>query len=454
MIVVSHRGPFGFTAHADGTFTAQRGGGGVVSALGPLLPEQPDRVRWIAAAMSDDDRAAVRAGAVEAEGVDLDLLVLDPTVHRMHYDVVSNGVLWFLHHGLFDAVRRPRFDARFREAWDAYVEVNRQFATAVTANAADGDVVLVQDYQLFLVGASVREARSDLRVVHFTHTPFCGPNSIRMLPDDVAAALVSALSCAPAGFHTARWGRAYEACAREVLGADEAPPWFAASLGVDARALEAVAESDDGRAAAAALDALVGDRQLVMRTDRVEPSKNIVRGFLAYERMLELRPELRERVVFAAMLYMSRGGLSEYLAYGNEVEHTVARINERFATADWEPIVLDLRDDFARSVAGLRRYDVLLVNPVRDGLNLVAKEGPLVNERDGVLCLSPEAGAFDELGPAVERVHPFDLEQAAHALANALTLPPDERAARAARLRELASARTPADWLADLLAQA
>jgi trehalose 6-phosphate synthase len=454
MIVVSHRGPYGFTAQSDGTFVAQRGGGGVVSALGPLLPEQPGTVRWVAAAITDDDRAAVQAGAAKAEGVDLDLLVLDPATHRMHYDVVSNGVLWFLHHGMFDVVRRPRFDARFREAWDAYVEVNRQFAKATVAGAVDGDVVLVQDYQLFLVPAFVREARPDLRVVHFTHTPFCGPNSMRVLPDDVAHALVASLAAVPAGFHTARWGRAYEASAREIIGAGATIPWFAASLGVDPSALETIAESDEGRAASAALDETVGDRLLIARTDRVEPSKNIVRGFLAYERLLELHPELRERVVFVAMLYMSRAGLSEYLAYGNEVEQTVARINERFGTAGWAPIVLDLRDDFARSVAGLRRYDVLLVNPVRDGLNLVAKEGPLVNQRDGVVCLSPEAGAFTELEPAVERVHPFDLEQCARALAGALTLPAKERAARAAHLRQLAAARTPADWLADLLARA
>jgi trehalose 6-phosphate synthase len=453
MIVVSHRGPYGFTANDDGTFVAQRGGGGVVSALGPLLLGLPERPRWVAAAITDDDRAAVHAGAAHAEGVDLELLALDPQVHRMHYDVVSNGVLWFLHHGMFDIVRRPRFDARFREAWDGYVDVNRQFAKAVVANAAEGDIVLVQDYQLFLVPAFVRDARPDLRVVHFTHTPFCGPNSIRVLPDDVAGALVSSLSCVPAGFHTPRWGRAYEASVREIIGGPAAP-WFAASLGVDASALETIAESDEGREAAAALEAVVGDRLLVVRTDRVEPSKNIVRGFLAYERLLETRPELRERVVFVAMLYMSRAGLSEYLAYGNEVEQTVSRVNERFATRDWAPIVLDLRDDFARSVAGLRRYDVLLVNPVRDGLNLVAKEGPLLNRRDGVLCLSPEAGAFDELGTAVERVHPFDIEQGARALGTALTMASGERAERAARLRALAAARTPANWLDDLLAHA
>jgi trehalose 6-phosphate synthase len=290
--------------------------------------------------------------------------------------------------------------------------------------------------------------------VHFTHIPFCDPNGIRMLPDDVAAALCASLATGPAGFHTKRWGTAYEASVREVLGAGASPRWFAASLGADALSLEHVAASPEAREEAARLDDAVGDRLVVCRTDRVEPSKNIVRGFLAYERMLETRPELAGRVVFVAMLYMSRAGLPEYLAYGNEVEQTAMRINERFGTRDWAPIILDLRDDFARSVAGLQRYDVLLVNPLRDGLNLVAKEGPLLNRRDGVVCLSREAGAFEELASAVERVHPYDIEQMAGALAGALAMPLDERRSRAERLRALAGARTPTDWLRDLLAHA
>ena len=151
------------------------------------------------------------------------------------------------------------------------------------------------------------------------------------------------------------------------------------------------------------------------------------------------------------MVYPSRQGLAEYLAYENEVQQIVARVNDRWATADWTPILLDDRDDFARSVAGMQRYDVLLVNSLKDGLNLVAKEGPVLNRRDGVLCLSPETGAYPELKAAAIAVHPYDIEQSAGALDDALSIPLDERAVRAAKLRALAIARTPADWLADLV---
>jgi trehalose 6-phosphate synthase len=229
---------------------------------------------------------------------------------------------------------------------------------------------------------------------------------------------------------------------------------FAASLGPDVDALVGVARSDEARAAASELADIVGERQVILRTDRIEPSKNIVRGFAAYDRLLEARPGLRGRVVFVAMVYASRQRVSEYGRYAHDVNEEVARVNDRWATRDWTPIVLDDRDHFPRSVAGLERYDVLMVNAVRDGLNLVAKEGPALNRRDGVLCLSPEAGAYEELRSAVIPMHPYDTEQAAVALETALTMPLDERETRASLLRALAVARSPRDWLADLVGQA
>jgi trehalose 6-phosphate synthase len=452
MIVVTHRGPVSFTPDSDGGFTATRGAGGVVSAFAPLMAETGGM--WVAAAMDDDDRAAVRAGAATTDGFDLRMLDLDPGVHRLHYDLVSNAVLWPLHHGLFDLVRRPRFDRRFREAWEAYSEVNRGFAAVVAESAPKGDAVLVQDYQLALVPGLLREARPDLAVVHFTHTPFCGPDSIRILPDAVSWALCSSLAAVPSGFHTARWARAYQASAREVLGPGAAvTPPFVAPLGPDPTDLARVAASEETAAAAAALDALVEDHLVLVRVDRVEPSKNIVRGFAAYDLLLEEHPQWRGRVVFVALVYPSRESLPEYLAYRQEVEQAAAAVNRRWAERGWTPVLLDTKDHYPTSVAALGRYDVLVVNPMRDGLNLVAKEGPLLNRRDGVLCLSRGAGAFEELGEAAVEVHPFDVLQTAQAMHTALSLTAPERAERASRLRELAAARTAADWLEDLLAR-
>ncbi len=452
MIVVSHRGPVSFRREPDGTFVTRRGAGGVVSALAPLLAGRAD-AQWIAAAISDDDRAAVTAGAVAVDGIDVELLALDAEAHRQHYDVISNRILWFCFHGLFDLAREPVFDAALHNAWDAYRLVNRTFAEAIAERAPQNDVVLVQDLQLLLVPAFLRELRGDLSVSHFTHTPFCGPNSMRVLPDHMARELCESLGTTAAGFHSERWAQAYRASAMEVVGGT-APDAFCASFGPDADDLAATAELAATADARAALDARVGDRRCIVRADRMELSKNIGRGFIAFDELLDRHPEWRERVSFVAMLNPSRGTLPEYRDYRTEVEAIAERVNQRWATGDWEPIIVDTRDDFPRSVAALQRADVILVNPVKDGLNLVALEGPLLNQRDAALCLSREAGAFDLLASDCLAIQPFDVSQTADALHDALDMETHERARRALGLRTAALAR-PADlWLDQLVSRA
>lgn len=454
MILVTNRGPARFTREPDGTFTASRGAGGIVGVLGPhITSDDGDPVGWVALALSDDDRDALAAGAAELPGLDLHLLDFDPRTIRLHYDVVSNATLWFLHHGLFDLPRRPRFDARFREAWAAYTEVNEAIADRVAAVADEGEVVLVHDYQLSLVPGALAAKRPDLHTAHFTHTPFCGPNSIRVLPDDVARGICDSMARVPCGFHTRRWAGAYEASAATALG-DGDRPTFVSPFAADPQELVDTLDSDAGRDALTALEDHIGDRKLILRSDRIDPSKNIVRGFHAFDLLLEQHAEWRGRVVFAAMLNSSRESLPEYQAYRQEVEQAAGRVNERWGKSDWTPVELDLRDDFPRSVAGFARYDVLFVNPLKDGLNLVSKEGPIVNRRAGVVCLSPEAGAFEELAAGVLPAHPYDLEQNAAVLHEALSMPDGARRARADTLRALATARTPEMWLDDLVSAA
>jgi trehalose 6-phosphate synthase len=454
VIVASHRGPISFRRREDGSFEARRGAGGVVSTLAPLLAPRDD-VRWVAAAIGDDDRAAVAGDAVSAAAPHLDLLALDPAAHRMHYDLVSNGTLWFLFHGLYDLPRRPRFDRRWYEAWAGYVEINRAFAAAIAAGAPEGDAVLVQDLHLMLVPGMLRDLRPDLAVVHFSHTPFCGPNSIRVLPEHAAEALCHSLTSCAAGFHTERWAAAFRASAREVLGPDAAlDRVFASTFGPDPAVLEEEAATPAVAAAIATLEDQIGDRRLITRCDRMELSKNIVRGFAAFDLLLDEHPALRERVVFAALLNPSRESLPEYQAYRTEVELAAARVNERWATPGWDPVLLDTRDDFSRALAGFACSDVLLVNPIKDGLNLVAMEGPIVGRRDPALCLSRDAGAFDLLGDACLEVQPYDIVQTADALRVGLEMEPAERAARAARLRAAASACSPTDWLTEQLDRA
>jgi trehalose 6-phosphate synthase len=451
VVIVSNRGPLSFSLGDDGDLVAKRGAGGLVSGLAPLVTGT-DAV-WIAAAISDGDREAASRGVVDAEGFKVRLLSVDPDVYRAAYDVVCNATLWFLHHGLYELARRPRFDTRFREAWESYRQLNRAFADVIAESAPEGAAVLVQDYHLALVALYLADRRPDLRLVHFSHTPFANPDNWRVLPLDLGRELLAGMAAHHAcGFHSSRWADCFRACCAEQLGSE--PQTFVAPLAPDAADIGRVAAGDACAAALAELDATVGDRALLVRVDRIELSKNILRGFHAFEDLLERYPEWRERVVFGAFVYPSREGLPEYLAYRQEVEATVRRINERWGRPGWTPILFDPSDDFPRSVAALRRADVFLINPIRDGLNLVAEEGPLVNERDAILLLSPEAGVWDQLVGAARPVHPYDISGTADALVAALTATPEERAEEAGELRRRAAARTPEDWLADQLAAA
>lgn len=450
LVIVSNRGPVSFQLD-DGELVSKRGAGGLVSGLAPLVVGTG--ATWIAAAISEGERAAAERGAFDAEGFRLRLLAVDPAVYRMAYDVICNATLWFVHHGLFDLAHRPRFDTRWREAWDAYREVNRTFADAVAEDAPTDAIVLVQDYHLTLLATTLRKRRPDLRLIHFSHTPFANADGMRVLPTDVATEILEGLAAHDAcGFHTRRWADSFADACSTLIGRD--PRTFVASLAPDPADFESVAASSACAAALDRLDHEIGDRRFIVRVDRIELSKNLLRGFHAYDDLLERYPEWRGRVLFGAFCYPSREGLPEYLAYRQEVESLVNRLNDKWATADWTPILFDPVDDFPRSVAALRRFDVLMVNPIRDGLNLVAKEGALVNERQGTVLLSTEAGAWAELHDAVIGVNPFDVAGTADALAQALGEEMGDRRDRAERLGRLARSRTNADWLADQLAVA
>jgi trehalose 6-phosphate synthase len=469
LLVASNRGPLSFRERDDGSLEASRGGGGLVSGLSSLTSS--DEVVWVCAALSDSDRAAARhapGGRLDRDGHDtggtaVRMLDIDPATFHRAYNAVANSTLWFVHHLLYAMPTSPAFDAGFRREWASYETYNRAFAEALAEDAAEGAKVLVQDYHLTLLPQQLRELRPDLRIAHFSHTPWAPVDYFRVLPDAVAReTLLGVLGADHAGFHSPRWAKAFAGCCVELLGAtsDGTSVTYDGrttrlgvhALGVDAEALRERGHADDVDARLAALRRRLGDRKAIVRVDRTELSKNIARGLLAYRDLLRRYPQWRGKVTHLASAYPSRHDLPEYREYTAHVQRLATEIEDEFGTDDWRPIVLDVTDDYARSLALYRVGDVLLVNPVRDGMNLVAKEVPLLSEDGCVVVLSTEAGVADEFGDDALLVNPFDVSGTADALDRALSMDADERTARTQRLAEVSAALPPSQWLADQVA--
>ncbi|MET9794592.1 alpha,alpha-trehalose-phosphate synthase (UDP-forming) [Nocardiopsis alba] len=469
ILIASNRGPVSFSTTADGSLEHRRGGGGLVSGMISVATGIDSL--WVCAALSDSDRRA----AGEAPGARLDrthdlggmsvhMLDIPEDVLTGAYTDVSNSTLWFVQHMMYDTPNKPSFGSRFREQWGHYRAYNEAFADALVAGAAVGARVAVQDLHLALVPHILRNRRPDLRIAHFSHTPWAPPEYFRMLPSRVARELLEGMLGADhLGFLSPRWADAFLRCCAEILRADvdlerrtvehggRVIEVGVHALGADEDLLrESAAEPAVAERRSTLLD-LVGDTRLIVRVDRTELSKNIVRGLEAYRELLTARPEWRGRVTHLAFAYPSRGDVPEYRAYTESVLRTAKEINEEFATAEWTPVILEVDDDYPRSLASFQLADVLLVNPIRDGMNLVAKEGPVLSERDCALVLSREAGAADELGDAALLVDPYDTLDTAEALHTALTMPEEERRKRRERLAEAAVALPPRRWFEDQL---
>jgi trehalose 6-phosphate synthase len=446
LVVVAHRGPVRF-ASVDSPSVIERNGGGLVTALRDVM-RHVSEPRFVCAASTAEDHNAAADGWRRVELGDdtcrVRMLALDPRAHHEFYGVIANPLLWFVQHGLWDGTRPP-FGRRELAAWECgYVPVNRAFAQALVdpADAPPGSVVMVHDYHFYLVPGFVRRARPDLFVHFFVHIPWPGPDAWTPLPLRVRRQLFGGLLGSDiVGFQTARDARNFLHGCEALLGLDVDFGRSSVRVGERTVAIRFYPISVDEsslREVAAAPEVVQRERELaasraerlLVRVDRTDPSKNVVRGFVAFDRLLELYPDLEGRVSFLALLQPSRQNVPEYAAHLREIETTAADITRRRARPGWTPIDLRLGDDMALVVAAYKAFDVLMVNSVRDGMNLVCKEALLLNERDGIIALSEEAGAHEELGAIAVSLSPFDVDQQAHALHEALHLCASERRAR------------------------
>lgn len=457
LLVASNRGPLTVVAVEDGDDEIRRGGGGLVSGMQAALSATPDAV-WVSAAMNDRERTLARqapdgriselpqvADALRGD-FDVRMLPIDGPTFRAAYNGIANSTLWFVLHRLYDLPTQPAFDASWRRQWNSYVRFNQAFADALASAAAQGATVMVQDYHLFLVPKMLRDLRPDVKIGIFAHTPWVAPDDFAVLPDDVARAVVEGMLGADVlGFHTERWAQLFRETARAVSGRDaEGVRVF--PLGTDPDEMQRLGGRRIVDGELRVLNDTVGDRLVIGRVDRTELSKNVFRGLLAYRELLRTRPEWRGRVVHTVFNNPSREDLPAYREYTARLERLASDIDDEFSTDDWTPLVFDIGDDYPVALALMRRSDVLFVNSVRDGMNLVVLEGLVLSERSPAVVLSRETGAAEVLGDDAIAVNPFDVSATAEALHEALTMDEADRVARADRMRAAAVRLPPTEW--------
>src|SRR4051794_38911121 len=469
LVLVSNRGPVTFDE--DGSMS--RGTGGLVTALTGLASYRD--ATWIASAMTEGDairaqEAGDRPFTVRSPAggeYQVRFVVSDEEAYDRFYNIFANPMLWFIQHYLWDLSNAPDIRRNEVEAFEfGYNVVNEDLARAVLEeiDGQEEPVVMVHDYHLYTLPGLIRQERPDAFLHHFIHIPWTQSDAWRVLPNRIRQELFSGLLANDIiGFHTQAYKRNFLQCCRDLMDLDVdmdegvvscagREVWVRAyPLPIDATAIQKVAQADRVREFEEELLARRRDH-LILRVDRADLSKNVLRGFSAFDLFLEQHPEFRERVTFIAQLMPSRTDVVEYAEYLERIEALVAVVNHRHGTPDWMPINLKLRDDLEEAVAAYKHYDVLLVNAMFDGMNLVAKEGPLVNEHDGVSILSENTGAHEELGEYALSVNPFDIQELADSIHAALTMPTEERQRRALGLKATVTQHDPGDWIDDQLA--
>jgi trehalose 6-phosphate synthase len=453
-----------FADNDDGTQRVERSGGGLVTALRDLA-NIVDDTRWICAASTAADRSVADTWIPVPLGngtCDMRMLSLDEESHRRFYAQIANPLLWFIQHYLWDQACAPEIRAEEYAAWEhGYVPVNRAFADAVcdAANVPAGSIVMVQDYHFYLVPEMVRARRPDLFLHYFVHIPWPQPDSWRVLPKEWRDAIFRGLlSSDIVAFHTDRYVRNFLLGCQELLDLDVDVRRGSVNfegrqvavchypISIDTATLEELAARPTVTDYTDEVEAIRREK-IILRVDRTDPSKNVIRGFHAFDRMLELHPEWRERVTFLALLQPSRQDVPEYASYLDGIYDVTVEVNGKHGNDQWMPIDFRLIDNLELAVAAYRRCDVLVANSVYDGMNLVAKEVLVVNERSCVLALSENAGAHDELGAVALTLQPFDIEQQAQALFEALTMDDDERHTRHDIGAEIVRTNDVAKWL-------
>ncbi len=450
LILVTNRGPVEYDIGKDKKLRRRRGAGGVVTALTDAI----NRIdtTWVALAMTEGDRQAMQEAEngllpppAGKQNMHLHYVTVPKRVYHQHYNVISNQVLWFLQHYLDQHDNGSSSSEQIRKAWEnGYVRTNQALADAVSAEIERGEgsvVVMLHDYHLYLTSTMIREQNPSVTMQQFIHIPW---PEVRYWQSALPTAIIEAifhglLGNDIIGFQTRRDAQNFIEGAGTLLNGVEIDTESGMithdgrhtlvhdyPISISVTEERRTVESRTGKRAAERILPLLG-KQTIMRVDRIEPTKNILQGFQAYAYLLEHHPELHEQVKFLAFLVPSRQTVAAYRRYQQDVLKLIEEINQQYSKNGWTPIQVFVQNDRVMALAAMQFYDALLVNSLFDGMNLVAKEGAIVNKRDGVLVLSRTSGAFQQLENASIPLSPGDTMETAEALHTALTLPPEER---------------------------
>jgi trehalose 6-phosphate synthase len=428
----------------DGTLRMQPSTGGLVNMVGLALSGVS--TVWLSATSTAGLQSMERLElSLSAPGSELAFIYINPRIHDLYYNVMSNEVLWPLFHNSFNQSRPLPTQSRLHAAWRAYVSVNRQFASQIARYARRGETVIVHDYHLMLVAGLVRELRKDLNIAYFHHIPFVGPGAFELLPLTMRRAIMSSFMKVSVGFQSAKWRLAFESEHSRSTNRHTSFS-FVHPVSPDFEHLRSLVREPRVIARRQELRSRANDNFLLARVDRMDPMKNIVRGLQAIGLLLERHPSVAETFVFVNHLVPTRATVAGYEEYAKEIRTTAFQINSQWANDAWSPIILEEEDDYLSAIALLTEYDALLVNPIREGMNLVAQEGPLINQRYGALVLSTQAGAHDMLkGPAIG-IPPLDIPHTASALRRVMLMQQEERQRRAELLQERVLAGAGSRW--------
>ena len=469
LFLVSNRGPVEHHMTADGRPEARRGSGGVVTAFSSLT--QAAEFTWVASAMSEGDRLVSNNGQAPSfksplpgHMIDLRYVVTPRRVYHKFYNVVCNPLLWFLQHYMWNPPYNPNVDANVHDAWETgYIPVNQAFAQAIVEECRDDPrppIIFGHDYHLYLLPEFVREKLPEAIIQHFIHIPWPSPRYLQIIPAYMIQRICSSLCSADiVGFQTPLDCRSFIDTVEEFLPEasvnrkegtvdwrDRRIQVKSYPLSINVAEVQGIANSPRAQEYDTRLAAHTNEINIV-RIDRAEPNKNIVRGFKAFGLMLAKYPELRGRVNFLAFLVPSRTHIRQYQRYMDDIQQTVNHVNQTYGNDDWKPIQTFIENNYTQALAGMKLYDALLVNTIIEGMNLVAKEGPVINTRDGVLVISQTSGVHHQLAPGALSVSPTDIEGTMEALYQAITMPQEQRKKMASTLAESVCREDITHWI-------